>query len=200
MASKAEICNMALSHLGVGADIASIEEASAEARACRRFWDSTLEEMLRDFNWPFTRTFLSVALVEEDPTDEWGFSYRYPSDCVRLRRILSGDRNDPRQSRVPYQLGNDTQGTLIYTDKDEAEVEYSALITDTERFPGDFTMALSFRLASYVAPRLTGGDPFKMADRSLQLYMLSTAKAKASALNEEQPDEEPEGEFIRARG
>ena len=55
MASQVGICNMALSHLGQSKPISSITERSAAARACNRFYDTALEEVLRDFAWPFAK-------------------------------------------------------------------------------------------------------------------------------------------------
>jgi len=198
--SKTEICNLALSHLGIGEDIANVDtEQSTEASTMRRFYDIAKDECFRDFNWPFATKFAALALVEEDPTEEWAFSYRYPSDCLRLRRVLSGLRNDNRQSRVPYKIGQDEQGLLIYTDMEDAEVEYTVISDDPSIYPVDFTMALSYKLAVYTAPRLAKGDPFGLAAKSAQAYVLYMNKAAGTALNEQQDEEDTEAEAIRSR-
>lgn len=198
--SKTEICNLALSHLGIGKEISNIEtDTSAEANTLRRFYDTTLEEVLRDFAWPFATKFAALGLVEEDPTDEWGYSYRYPSDCLHVKRVLSGLRNDTRQSRVPFKLGQDDTGTLIYTDMDDAEIEYTVREEDTSRYPSDFTIALSYKLAFYSAPRLAAGDPFGLANKAMQMYAMTVAKAANNALAEEQVEEDVQAEYIRAR-
>lgn len=200
-ASTTEIANLALSHLGVGKEIAALDtERSEEARACRAFYETARDEMLRGWPWPFARKFAEPTLVDEDPTDEWAYSYRMPSDCLFVRRILSGDRNDSRQTRIAYSIGYDPDGlALIYTDQDDPTIEYTVKVTDVTKFAPDFVMALSYRLAAYVAPRLTKGDPFKMADRTLKLYDMSARFAAASAFNEEQVDEEVDSEFERMR-
>ena len=106
MASKTEVANMAISNLGTGKEIGNIDtENSQEASACRRFFDIALEAVLRDFAWPFANVTASAGLVDTNPTTEWGFSYRYPTSCLRLIRILSGVRNDTRQSRAPLKIG-----------------------------------------------------------------------------------------------
>lgn len=199
MSASVEIANFALSHLGIGKEISSFDEKSAEASACDRFYDVALEAVLRDFAWPFATKIDALALVEEDPNDEWSFSYRYPSDCLHVRRILSGTRNDTRQSRVPYRIIQDDEGLLILTDLGEAEMEYTLRADDPVRYPPDFKMAFSFRLAAYIAPRITSGDRSKMREQMLQLYAYEISAAKATAGNEEQPDELPDSEFIRAR-
>lgn len=198
-ASETVIANLALSHLGISKTIASLTERSQEALACLAFYEEARDEMLRDFPWPFAAKFAELTLVGEDPTDEWGYSYRYPSDCLTLRRIFSGLRTDSRQSQVKYKLGSDDDGLLIYTDVSEPTCEYTRRFTDVLRFPPDFVMALSFRLAFYIAPRVTAGDPWKLGARAGELWRMSNQKAQGACVNEEKPDEVAESEFIRAR-
>ncbi len=200
MATSTEIANLALSHLGAGVTIADLDtEDSAEARACRAFYAQARQQTLRDFAWPWATKFADLGLLEEEPTDEWDYSYTYPSDCLRMRRILSGSRNDSRQTRVAYRVVYGTAGAEIYTDMEDAVVEYTQDITDTDRIPSDATMAISLRLAAYIAPRVTGGDPFKMGARAMQLYMAELAIARANAVQDEQAEEPPESEFILGR-
>jgi|SRR3990172_1300120 len=194
-----KIANMALSHLGVGKQISDITtDQSQEGKACREFYEICRDLVLKGFDWPFATQFVTLGLVEEDPTTEWAFSYRYPSSCIRLRRILSL-RNDNRQSRTPYRIGRDDDGKLVYTDQEDAEVEFTFHVTNAEEYPDDFVMAVSLLLANYMAPRLTAGDPFKMGERAIRLYAFQIKNAEVSAVNEEQDEEEPESEFIRTR-
>lgn len=198
--SNTEIANLALSHLSSGKEISNLEtDRSQEALACRRFFETARDAVLRDFAWPFATKIADLGLVEETPSDEWDYSYRYPTDCVKLRRVLSGTRNDTRDSRVPYKLISDDAGSLIYVDTENAQCEYTARITDPGRYPPDFVMAMSCRLAAYIAPRITAGDPFKLGKRAMDLYEYELGLAKASAMNEEQAEEDPDSEFIRAR-
>jgi hypothetical protein len=202
MPSKTEISNIALSHLGVGKEIANLDnEKSQEAAACRRFFDEARNATLRAFAWPFATKFEALALVADPPTEtsEWGLSYRYPSDCACLRRIQSGIRNETPQTRIPYKLGRDSQGELIYTDEPDAKVEYTLREEDPLRYPPDFVLAFSFLLASYIAPRVTGGDPFKLGTRAAQFYLQHITMAQANSANEAVIDRPPESEMIRAR-
>lgn len=201
--TDAEICTLALSHLGVSIEINNLEtEKSKEAQACRRFYATTRDEVLRDFSWPFAKVIEALALVEEDPNTEWGFSYRYPSGCLKVRRVLNGSgvRVDTEDTRVPFTEGRDTTGLLIFTDQEDAEVEYTMRETDTERYPADFVDTLSLLLASKIGPRVAGGDQFKLADRALKLYAWRKAVAEANAANEEQVDKDGPSGFERARG
>ena len=200
MASKTEICNMAISHLGIGKEIANIEtEQSQEAAACRRYFDTTLEAVLSDYDWPFATQEGVLNLIASNPTLEWDFSYRYPTDCIRLRRIKSGMRQDTTSSRVPFKILYDATGKILYTDKENAEVEYTLRLTDPTVFTSEFSIAFSFRLAAYIAPRLTGGDPFKMKSEMLQQYFGELGNAKSRSMNEERSDPPGDSEFITGR-
>jgi hypothetical protein len=198
--SMTEVANLGISHTGSGKTIANLDtEKSAEAAVCRTFLPQVIDEVLRDFSWPFATQFVTLPLVQTQPNNEWGYSYRYPSDCVFFRRILSGMRNDSRASRVPYRVGQDSQGKLIFCDIDSAAAEYTVRVLDVLRYPPDFVMAVSLKLAFYIAPSITAGDPFKMGDRAFKLYKLLIEDAKANAVNEEQVDQERDSSFIEGR-
>lgn len=200
MASEVEICNLALSHLRIAPGISSLEERSEEARTCSLFYEQVRDEVLREFPWPFATRIVALALVEEQPTSEWAYSYRYPTDCLQARRVVSGaGRIETRATRVPYRLASDDAGPLIYADQAEAEVEYTARIDDPTHYAPDFVQAVALLLAFYIAPRVTSGDQFKLGDRALGMYRVKLHEAEANALEEEQPDPPAEGELTQAR-
>lgn len=201
-ASDTTIANLALSHVGVGKEIAALEtENSNEANACRRYFETARDLTVRAFAWPFAMKSAVLTLVAENPTTEWAFSYVYPADCLRDIRILSGIRNDTRQSRIPYKVINDQDNSrlLIYTDMEDAILEYTVKVTNSALFPPDFTMAFSYRLGYLIAPRLTKGDPFKLGQNCINMFRDAIATAKADAINENQDEELPDSEFIRGR-
>ena len=186
MASITDICNLAISHLGISKDIANVTtEQSAEAKACRRFLDIARETVLKDYNWQFATKMATLNLVEEDPNYEWAYSYRYPSDCLYARRILSGFRDDTDLTRIPYKITQDSTGILIYCDTENAILEYTLNTENIDLFSSDFKVALSYRLAHYIAPRITAGDPFGLGDKALQKYVLEIQRASANAFNED---------------
>lgn len=200
MASKTDICNLSISHLGISKEIGNVTtEQSAEAKACRRFYDECREAVLTDYSWPFATKFATLGLVAENPNSEWGYSYRYPTDCLFLRRILSGAREDTELTRIAYKIGKDAQGLLIFTDQPLAEVEYTENIADEDLFTANFRLALSYRLASYIAPRITAGDPFRLAEKVMQLYMVEISKSAANAFNENKMNEPRDSPSIQSR-
>jgi len=200
MASKTDICNIAISHLGISKEISNVTtEQSKEAQACRRFYDEARKAVLNDYPWPFATRFVNLGLVEEDPTTEWAYSYRYPVDCLYVRRILSGFRDDTEATKVVYKILQDDQGLLIYTDQQDAEIEYTKDEESADLFPSDFVIALSYRLAHYIGPRLTAGDPFNLSDKAMQKYEIEISKASANKFNEDNSSTRQDTESIAAR-
>lgn len=200
MASKTEICNLALSHLGIGKEISNIDtDTSEEGSACRRFYDTVRDGVLRQIQWPFSRKFRDLSLIEEEPTSEWAYSYRYPSDCLDVRRIISPLRKDNQDSRIEYIIGQDDSGLIIYCDEADAAIEYTVRSDTPSKYPPDFMMALSLRLAFYIAPRLTKGDPFGLRQVVSQMYGAAIRDAAAASFNEQEEGRLPESEFIRGR-
>lgn len=194
--SKVEIWNQAISHLGEGKEVQSENEASGEAAACRRYYDLALKSTLRGFTWPFATKFAALSLVEEleGDEDEWAYSYQYPSDGLLIRRVLSGDRTDNRQSIVEYKI----VGDKVYTDLEDAWIEYTFYESNHGKYPDDFVLALSFKLALLIARRLGAEENVIQDIRGS--YMFALSEAKSQAATEEHSDEEDTSEFERARG
>lgn len=200
------ICNLALAHLKISKQIANLAtDQSAEASACNLFYSNTYNEVLRAWKWPFASNIIMLSEIEANPfpdingESEWAYAYQYPADCANLVRILSGIRDDTRQSRIPYRVVKYNNGKMILTDMENAQAEYTSNAVVPDSFDADFIMAFSYKLAVYLAPRLTGADPFKLGDGCLKNYFISLDQAKANALNEEQPEMDPDSEFVRAR-
>lgn len=197
--SNADICNMALSHLGIGTELANLNtDDGQEAEACRRFFETVRDMVLRDFAFPFAIRTGALALIDDEPNDEWGYVYRYPSNCLYVRRILSGSRQDSRASRIPFKIEGDDSGRLIYTDQEDAEIEYVVRATNPTRYTPDFVLALSYLLAFHIAPRLARENR-NLRLETLELYKQHIANARANAANEDVPDYPLESEFILER-
>jgi hypothetical protein len=191
---------MALAHLGVLVTISNIDtEDSAEARVCRLFYEKTKNTCLTNFVWPFARKFKALSLVEETPNDDWDFSYRYPNDCLLVQNILSGLRNDTLDSEVKFILGQDNAGELIFTDMNEAWIQYTAKCENPNVFPDEFDLAHSFLLAYFIVPAVAKGDPFKLGMRAYQSYEILVNKAASNALNEQRKDNVPVNSLIISR-
>lgn len=200
MSTKTEILNMSLSHIAISKLVANFDtEDSVEAKAGRLFFDIARDNTLGDFSWSFTTVIEALALIEEEPNTEWGFAYQYPSTCLKIRRVLSGIRNDTRQTRIPYRITRGASGKTIWVDSEDAQIEYTVRVPDPQTYTTYFTMALSLYLAHLMAPTLTAGDRNKLGKRALDLFAWEITRAQATDANEQQDEEEVNSEFIRSR-
>ena len=186
MSSK--IVNLAARHLGSGEEISNFEtERSEMARAARAFYDIARDETLKDANLPMMRRRAKLAIVGEDATNGYYiFKYRYPADCLAIRGVFNPTyvaiENLPGYA---YQLSSDDQGILVLSSINSLEVQYTHLITHVDYYPADLIMAISYKLAAYMAPSTTKGDPFGLGPKNLQLYEIAIDKVKANSYNEE---------------
>lgn len=198
--STTDIANMALRHLGVTRVLADLDtDRSKEATQCRAWFEQARDECFRDFPWGFAKRTVVLALVEEEPNDEWAFSYRYPTDCMMLLRVPTGNRVETMASRVPFEMGSDDSGLLIFCDAEDASMQYTHRIDDTALWPADFAQAVSLYLAFLCAPALTAGDEFKLGARAMQAYTWRRATAQGNSQNEQARDPAADAEIISGR-
>lgn len=189
--SDVQICNMALADIGSSRTIANLEtEKTQEANVCNLFFEPMRDAVLRDFPWPFAQRYIELAEVETDPNTDWGFSYRYPSDAIRIIRIVLESGRYERD-RADFEVANDVTetsgGKIIFTDIENAVVQYTLKFTNPALFDPDFGSALSLRLASRIAKPLGRKD----SDRreAFALYLAEIDAARATAVNEGHRDQ-----------
>ena len=192
MPSKTEIVNMAISHLGQGDLVSNIDtDTSSEALTARLFYDIARKTALRDHPWPFATKYAALGLIEEDPNDDWEFSYQYPSDCLRFLYITG---SPVATDTIPHLISGDGNRRIILTNMEDAECKYIRDITNTALFQDDFVLAFSYYLASLMALRITG-DRQKMLD-CMSIYKRLIEDAKCNAGNEETIDLDPDYDAI----
>ena len=200
MASNTEIANYSLGHLGVTKEIQNLDtENSAEAIVHRRFFDLSINAFQKEFPYAFATKQQALGLITEDPNNDYKYEYTYPSDCQIAGKIVSGLRNDNRQSRPHMKITRGTSGKVIWTDCQDAVLEYQIIETDEGRYDDDFVLAYSFLLAWLCAPALTSGDPFGLGERARAAYYEFKSTAKSNSSNEEQEEQPSQAEWIRAR-
>ncbi len=195
-----DVYNMALAHIGVFKNlVASTAEQSKQAIMCSLFYDISRLYTLREFPWGFAEKRVTLADLGTAPQN-WAYAYAYPADCIMARTItIPGLRNPRVGQAIPFRTSNDgVNGKVILTDQTPAELIYTTDITDLELWDPIAVTALSFQLASRLIMPLSM-DP-KLVQVMSQNYLMEVSKAAASMLNENQPDPDPTGTFIAARG
>jgi hypothetical protein len=211
MASKIEICNLALSEIGSDT-IVSLDDNAKEARLCRLYFDRTRDRLLRSHDWNFARKRQDLALLS-DTYSKWTYAYAYPSDCICVREIYNGNAESSYANglynrdasrfratlKVEYEIATDSDKDqkLILTDYPEAELIYTSRVTNPTLWDEGFVDAMVYLLAARLAVPLHD-------DKTLQLRLVQQAAAavraaQADNANEEHTPPDDDGDFVRAR-
>ena len=159
MASVIEICNLALSHLGDTATVASIDppEGSAQAEHCATFYPIARDAMLELHNWKFATRRAQLAQLDVE-TWSWSYAYAKPADALKIISVLPVGAGSDAES-ADYEFECSADGTpLILSNAEDASLRYIALVTDTTTVSPLFTMTLSWQLASMLAGPILKGD------------------------------------------
>jgi len=214
MASAVEICNLAISHGGAGHTIQALTESSVEARQCNLLYDKARRATLRSHPWNFATKRVTLALLTDTYTG-WTYAYSYPTDCLNVIEILNPlaaiysdysltatDRVRNRyatRNKVEYKVisNDDKNARVVLCNLEDAEMEYTADITDVNMFDPLFVEALAWRLAADLSMPLRGDlQQFDLLERK---FFREISKAAAESSNEDQKDPEDRNNYVGAR-
>lgn len=106
--SEVTICNLALSHIGDTATVASIKppDSSLQAQLCARFFYVARNALLEMANWGFATRRVALAMVDNptldlaeaaDPTatrGTWRYAYALPNAVINVLGVLSAEAAD----------------------------------------------------------------------------------------------------------
>jgi hypothetical protein len=176
--SVTSICNMALANIGKASTIASIDEVSAEARACKMYYDIQRKAILQSYPWRFADKIASMAeLVTNDRDDLWAYAYTQASDCLKIKRVSPYNdlpRHDPGEVYA-------ASGLTVYTNCTPAYLFYTYDAQDAGRFSADFEIALSWYLSISIAVPLT--RDIQIRDNAFKMAMVMQSRASANDAN-----------------
>lgn len=172
---KEDICNNALDLIGQGTHIDSLEEASPEARSCKRLYPVVLKQCLDIQNWSFARkdeVLTEDYLVTKEDEDgnvseivslPWKHSYHLPDDVLRVL-FLAPLYADSRSERVgfpceiPFNFRNYNNEKILVTNAEPIfTIHYQAAVDDVDLFSPTFIQALEYNLAARLAPNIVKG-------------------------------------------
>jgi len=161
-ATDLSICNNALVQLGNEPLLNLTDTTKKAVRLCVQFYDQTVEEVLRAYNWNCATVRDTLTVDETAP--EWGYNYRYalPADCLRVIGFSSASVN--------WKIENG----YILADTDGGEISYIKLITAAD-MDALLRSAVSARLAAYLAFPLTNSAT--VAKAMFDLYKEKLADA-----------------------
>jgi hypothetical protein len=219
MASEVDIVNVALGHLGDKANVSSISppDQSAQAGHAARFYPMARDELQEMHPWGFCTRRAVLALDANDPPASWQFAYIGPAGVLNYLAVRDVNATDDWAGEVPmantlngvsfsartsvytpqaFVVETDALGQdVIYTNQQDAVLQYTTRITDTTKFSPLFTATLGYLLASKMAGpiikgtegRAVAGEMFKMAMSFLGRAATSDANQRRVAITQSVP-------------
>lgn len=148
MASKVQICNLALSKLGANR-ITSLTDNTTEAKLCNVLFDDLADEVMLEGSWTSTIKRVSLAQTTNTPIFQFANEFQLPVDPFCLK-VLNIDEIVPGDE--PYAIESDK----LLSDSDNVKIRYIARLTDTEDWDVMLRRAFVARLAAEMAFPLTG--------------------------------------------
>lgn len=196
-AAKA-ICNLALSHIGEFT-ITSLDtsvDTSRQAALCALYYPKARDMLLAErTQWTFAMRRVALVRVPDVLVPEsWEFGYWVPPEAQTPFTVLPPDApgdysvaNSPIgvprwETELPspvvgqyvpedYSIESDAAGhRILFTHVEDAVLRYVHKTVDARRFSDLFTMALSYRLASFLAgPIIKGREGASVSAEMLRL-------------------------------
>lgn len=196
--SETEIANSALVKIGE-ARIASLDDDTKAARACKRQYPLMRDLLLEEYNWTFA---VKRAQLNPDGTDPaFGFSSRFllPSDCLRFLGLATSETVST-SAEMEYSAGSTSfkiEGRYLLLDDTGADIFYIKRETNVILFSAQFVECLALRLAIDLAYDLTGGA--KHEDALNRRFERQIRKAQLTQAIQSQPQIVRATEWVDSR-
>lgn len=208
MPSVVDLCNLALSHLGDRATLASIDppEGSAQADHCARFWPIARDEALTYADWRFASATASLTQLDDSLQNhpEWTYGYSTPADFLVARGfVYAADSIFWLDVGSPYfELGTIENGAkTLFTHEENLVLRYTRRVNDPARYSPKFVTALSYLLASYLAgPVVKGRTAVQMAAAMRAAWERLASAATVTDANQVNLRQNYQPAGLRARG
>lgn len=171
MASKVEICNNALSKIGVD-PITSLTEGTTFASRCNTIYEHIAREVMSEGSWTSTIRRASLAQTTNTPEYDYSYEYQLPTDpeCLRVLDVYESENG-----WYDYAI----EGDKLLSDRSSIKIRYIAYLDESGDYDVDLQKAIQYRLAAELAYTITGD---RFISREL-LAVYEDMKAQALAAN-----------------
>lgn len=145
--TRADICNMALSNLGLANNVVSLDDPTAQTeKIFAQYYDLVMVKLLK-------RERPQFAIYEEDlPATVWADgSYHYMVPSYALEVLFVNNYS----TGWTIEHGELMIGCIPPSQNETVKIKYLRLIEDTGLYPAEWVELLSWELAAYCCGRLT---------------------------------------------
>jgi len=201
--TKTKIYNLALSALLLSRQVSDTasDTITNEVRVLNQFWDDALESTLQALDLDSLSESIELELLEILDDGPWVYVYKYPTRCTFLRRIKSLSVLDSRTTFIEKRVALHNGQKAIFTNEAEAVIECIPNDISLAVLSSPAGFAVSYLLAFFSAPLLTGKGAKALREELYQRYLLSLNDAKQLDKNENFSYDSPadRSEFVAAR-
>lgn len=193
--SEAEICNLALGHLGE-APIVSLDDDDTAARACSLRYAATRDAALRAHRWNFAKARATLSELDDAPSFGWLHQFQLPADCLRVVEFNDSEVGDTISDLF------EVEGQKLLTDSDEANLVYIQRVTNVALFDSLFVEVLALKLAIALS-EVIRGTTGKTQELTTAYERLTAPLARRVDANEGRRRKGTialSSQFVRARG
>ena len=195
-----DIGNMALAHIGYSSSqIDDLDEDSPEAVEIKFWFPRKLGELLEMWPWEVAQKWETLTLVEENPNEDYLFSYRYPPDCVFAGALYVANTVGTiiSEGELPYVTAEDAQGKLILTNQAQAGLKYTGRRNSTAYWSEAFCSALAWFIAADIALPLSKDVTYQT--NAAQQFNEANKQAQVNSINETTDEPPAQSSGMKAR-
>jgi hypothetical protein len=151
MASKIEICNLAVVKLGA-LRITSLEDNTKSANVLSAVYDSLLDAELASHPWSFATTRAQIPADVAAPSFGWGYRYQLPAGFLKMVEVGQDWLFYDSDQGPVFTI----EGGAVLTDQlSPLQIRYVQRVTNAGLFPAMFVQSFACRLAYETAESLT---------------------------------------------
>ncbi len=183
LSTPAQVCNLALAHVGQRLAINSLLEQSAEARVCAVHYPTARDACLEAHWWKFATRRAQLALLSGVTREGWEYVYAAPGDMVSIvgaRYLETGGRPRRPDTDIPFAIElNDTGNAfVVLCDVKTPQLVYTRATDTPALWPAHFLDALAWALAVRLALALpVKPEVARALEPKAQLAMLAAIAA-----------------------
>lgn len=200
--TKEKIYNLALSSLLLAKEVANTDtDTSNEVRVLNTHWDTAFQSTLQDLDLDSLSTPITLELIAQLTEGPWAYVYKYPNNCIFLRRIQSNVKTDTRRTHIAKITGVYQGQKAIFTNEYQAIIECIPKDVPLAALTPMAAMAIAYMLAFLAAPLITGKGADKLRDKLQQNYQMAKTKAQETDGQENfnYESDDVRSEFVAAR-
>jgi hypothetical protein len=202
MWDKTKIYNLAFNHLLLSKVIVNADtDLSNETKILNQLWDIALHSTLEDLDLDATSSTIKLELVKELPTIHWNYAYKYPLNCVKLRRIISPCVKDTPSSHIDKRIQVFEGQKVILTNEFEASIEFISTDIPLNALNSHAGVCLSLWLARLASPLIVGKNAETLKNTLDNRYTIAKMNAGEIDIQENLvfDSELTTSDFLRAR-